>query len=54
MPFPNLSFFYLDDFVAAGKRVENCFGKSAENLIENFVGNWLMILSCELVRKVLS
>ena len=34
MFFPNLSFFYLDDFVAIGKWVENCISKLAENWVD--------------------
>jgi len=33
--FRNLSFSFLDDFVAdVGKRAETCVGKSTENLID--------------------
>ena len=34
MLFPNLSFFYLDDFVVLDKRAQNCVGKSAENWVD--------------------
>ena len=33
MLFSNLSFFYLDDFVAVGKQTKNCVSKSAENWV---------------------
>jgi len=38
---PNLSFSYLDDFVAdIGKWTGNCVGKSTKSLV-NFDGNWV-------------
>jgi len=51
---PNLSFSYLDDFVAdVGKRAGNCVGKLAENWVD-LMKIGLMSLSSILMWKLLS
>ena len=52
MPFSNLSFFYLDDFVAVGKRVEKLVSRLKISLILMKIG--LMSLSGILMWKLLS